>query len=45
MRGTNSAATSWCTSSDSAALQTDVRWVLALSTMRSAMSRSAAAST
>ena len=45
IRGTNSSATSWCTSSDSAALQTEVRWVLALSTMRSAMSRSASAST
>ena len=45
MRGTNSPATSACTSSDSAALHTEVRWVLALSTMRSAMSRSAAAST
>ena len=45
MRGTNSAATSWWTSSDSAALHTEVRWVFALSTMRSAMSRSAAEST
>ena len=45
IRGTNSSATSWCTSSDSAALQTEVRCVFALSTMRSAMSRSAAEST
>ena len=41
-RGRNSSATSACTSSDSAALQTLVRWVLALSTIASAMSRSAA---
>ncbi len=45
MRGTKVAATSWCTSSDSAALHTEVRWVLELSTIRSAMSRSAAEST
>ena len=40
-RGRNASATSACTSSDSAALQTEVRWVLALSTIASAMSRSA----
>ena len=41
----DSSATSLCTSSVSAALQTLGLWVLALTTMRSAMSRSAEAST
>ena len=44
-RGTNASATSACTSSDSAALQTDGRCVLAFSTIASAMSRSASRST
>ncbi len=42
--GSRRATSAW-TTSDSAALQTLGRWVLALRTMRSAMSRSAAAST
>ena len=44
-RGTKTSATALWTSSDSAALQTLVRSVLALSTMSRAMSRSASAST
>ncbi len=45
MRGKNFAATSACTSSDSAALHTPIRWHLALTVIRSAMSRSAERST
>ena len=44
-RGRNSSATARCTSRVSAALHTPGRWVLALTTMASAMSRSALAST
>ena len=44
-RGRNTSATSACTRSDSAALHTDGRWVLAFSTIASALSRSAARST
>ena len=43
--GRNSAATARCTSSDSAALQTPIRWHLALTVTRSAIARSAARST
>ena len=39
--GRNASATSACTSSDSAALHTEGRWVLELSTIASAISRSA----
>jgi len=44
-RGRKSAATASCTTSDSAALHTDGRCVLALTTMARASSRSADAST
>src|SRR3954453_8433232 len=43
--GRNESAMSACTSSDSAVLQVDRRWVLEFSTTASAFSRSAAAST
>ncbi len=45
IRGRNAAAASRCTSSDSAALQTPIRWHLALTVIRSAAPRSAARST
>ena len=45
MRGRKASATSRWTSSDSALLHTPGRWVLALTTMDSAMARSAARST
>ena len=41
----NASATALCTSSVSAALHTEGRWVLALVTMRAAISRSADSST
>src|SRR5690242_7619338 len=44
-RGRNASATSACTSSDSAVLQVDSRWVFELSAIATALSRSAAAST